>query len=93
MVDLVGIEPTTSSMPWKRAPNCATGPQRGETSLFSLTGQKSSNETGAEPSIRTGSIQGNETIWVVSAYLEGKDGKLKITSFQVLKTNERPVDR
>ena len=27
MVDLVGIEPTTSSMPWKRAPNCATGPQ------------------------------------------------------------------
>ena len=28
MVDLVGIEPTTSSMPWKRAPSCATGPQR-----------------------------------------------------------------
>jgi hypothetical protein len=27
LVDLVGIEPTTSSMPWKRAPNCATGPQ------------------------------------------------------------------
>jgi hypothetical protein len=27
MVDLVGIEPTTSSMPWKRAPNCATGPR------------------------------------------------------------------
>jgi hypothetical protein len=27
-VDLVGIEPTTSSMPWKRAPSCATGPQR-----------------------------------------------------------------
>jgi hypothetical protein len=26
MVDLVGFEPTTSSMPWKRAPNCATGP-------------------------------------------------------------------
>ena len=26
MVDLVGIEPTTSSMPWKRAPSCATGP-------------------------------------------------------------------
>jgi hypothetical protein len=25
-VDLVGFEPTTSSMPWKRAPNCATGP-------------------------------------------------------------------
>jgi hypothetical protein len=28
MVDLVGIEPTTSSMPWKRAPSCATGPRR-----------------------------------------------------------------
>ena len=29
MVDLVGIEPTTSSMPWKRAPSCATGPLEG----------------------------------------------------------------
>ena len=29
LVDLVGIEPTTSSMPWKRAPSCATGPQEG----------------------------------------------------------------
>ncbi len=27
-MDLVGIEPTTSSMPWKRAPSCATGPLR-----------------------------------------------------------------
>ncbi len=26
LVDLNGIEPMTSSMPWKRAPNCATGP-------------------------------------------------------------------
>ena len=26
MVDLGGFEPPTSSMPWKRAPNCATGP-------------------------------------------------------------------
>ena len=26
MVDLDGFEPSTSSMPWKRAPNCATGP-------------------------------------------------------------------
>ena len=25
LVDLVGIEPTTYSMPWKRAPSCATG--------------------------------------------------------------------
>ena len=32
LVDLVGFEPTTSSMPWKRAPSCATGPL-----LFSTT--------------------------------------------------------
>ena len=25
-MDLDGFEPMTSSMPWKRAPNCATGP-------------------------------------------------------------------
>jgi hypothetical protein len=31
LVDLVGIEPTTSSMPWKRAPSCATGPHRRRT--------------------------------------------------------------
>jgi hypothetical protein len=30
LVDLVGIEPTTSSMPWKRAPSCATGPREGD---------------------------------------------------------------
>src|SRR5579884_213596 len=28
LVDLEGFEPSTSSMPWKRAPNCATGPLR-----------------------------------------------------------------
>ena len=28
LVDLVRFEFTTSSMPWKRAPNCATGPRR-----------------------------------------------------------------
>src|ERR1043166_3459551 len=33
MVDLVGIEPTTSSMPWKRAPSCATGPHWWETGI------------------------------------------------------------
>src|SRR5438552_3001656 len=27
VVDLVRFELTTSSMPWKRAPNCATGPR------------------------------------------------------------------
>jgi hypothetical protein len=29
LVDLVRFELTTSSMPWKRAPNCATGPTGG----------------------------------------------------------------
>jgi hypothetical protein len=33
-VDLVGIEPTTSSMPWKRAPSCATGPHGRDTTLL-----------------------------------------------------------
>ena len=37
MVDLVGIEPTTSSMPWKRAPSCATGP-RSETRRIGIEG-------------------------------------------------------
>jgi hypothetical protein len=32
LVDLIGIEPMTSSMPWKRAPSCATGPLLGRTS-------------------------------------------------------------
>ena len=30
LVDLIGIEPMTSSMPWKRAPSCATGPLLGK---------------------------------------------------------------
>ena len=34
LVDLTGIEPVTSSMPWKRAPSCATGPQLGGVQLF-----------------------------------------------------------
>jgi hypothetical protein len=34
LVDLTGIEPVTSSMPWKRAPSCATGPQRQQHPLF-----------------------------------------------------------
>ena len=49
LVDLVGIEPTTSSMPWKRAPSCATGPlsqegsHRSATRLLSLSGALTSN--------------------------------------------------
>src|ERR1700690_3206247 len=34
LVDLIGIEPMTSSMPWKRAPSCATGPLVAEMQLF-----------------------------------------------------------
>jgi predicted nucleic acid-binding protein len=34
LVDLVRFELTTSSMPWKRAPNCATGPFREGTPPF-----------------------------------------------------------
>ena len=34
MVDLIGIEPMTSSMPWKRAPSCATGPHSGGSSIL-----------------------------------------------------------
>ena len=39
LVDLVGIEPTTSSMPWKRAPSCATGPRFAE-QLFYCGGSR-----------------------------------------------------
>ena len=35
LVDLIGIEPMTSSMPWKRAPSCATGPLLGKDSIYS----------------------------------------------------------
>jgi hypothetical protein len=34
LVDLIGIEPMTSSMPWKRAPSCATGPHTSGLQLF-----------------------------------------------------------
>ena len=45
MVDLVGIEPTTSSMPWKRAPSCATGPLGIAIIQFSLSWGAASNST------------------------------------------------
>jgi hypothetical protein len=38
LVDLIGIEPMTSSMPWKRAPSCATGP-RASFNQFTRIGQ------------------------------------------------------
>ncbi len=36
LVDLKGFEPLTSSMPWKRAPNCATGPLRANVLIITL---------------------------------------------------------
>ena len=33
-VDQMGLEPTTSSMPWRRAANCATGPSLGEDKFY-----------------------------------------------------------
>src|ERR1700739_1410902 len=41
LVDLIGIEPMTSSMPWKRAPSCATGPHQ-RVVLLSFTRTNSS---------------------------------------------------
>jgi hypothetical protein len=50
LVDLVGIEPTTSSMPWKRAPSCATGPLAGKIPLgFGTPTRNSGSEYGKEP--------------------------------------------
>ncbi len=37
LVDLIGFEPMTSSMPWKRAPNCATGPHVDDAVPFGMT--------------------------------------------------------
>ena len=50
-MDLVGIEPTTSSMPWKRAPSCATGPlSEGTTLLLSALERVSVKQAdGAHP--------------------------------------------
>src|SRR5512146_1851683 len=50
LVDLVGIEPTTSSMPWKRAPSCATGPHRRGQLLYCLRSQPI-RQTGAPPPV------------------------------------------
>ena len=49
LVDLVGIEPTTSSMPWKRAPSCATGPRWDESIL--ADGAKIVNRSSSGPSL------------------------------------------
>jgi hypothetical protein len=44
LVDLIGIEPMTSSMPWKRAPSCATGPLRVNSSILSDEGDQVKRE-------------------------------------------------
>jgi hypothetical protein len=49
VVDLIGIEPMTSSMPWKRAPSCATGPQRVGTSFILLEHAKSVKRFACDP--------------------------------------------
>ena len=59
LVDLVGIEPTTSSMPWKRAPSCATGP-RGENSLHNSRPPPSVSQTNQSSRIQFGEIRQNE---------------------------------
>ena len=38
LVEPMGFEPTTSSMPSRRAPNCATAPPEAEFSLSQLAG-------------------------------------------------------
>ena len=43
MVDLRGFEPLTSSMPLKRAPNCATGPRSASCLIFSTFAKRLSN--------------------------------------------------
>ena len=50
MVDLIGIEPMTSSMPWKRAPSCATGPLLGKDCFVKLAreGRRGAAECRAE---------------------------------------------
>jgi hypothetical protein len=64
-VDLIGIEPMTSSMPWKRAPSCATGPHaaRDATLLLSPLGSDSSNPK-AEQELPIRSIPGGK--WILS---------------------------
>jgi hypothetical protein len=46
-VELRGLEPLTSSMPWKRATNCAKAPLRGPVSPYaSLTDPTSEPQAG-----------------------------------------------
>jgi hypothetical protein len=55
LVDLVGIEPTTSSMPWKRAPSCATGPREKHTSVVRGLKQLNSRLLAIDSQTRTAS--------------------------------------
>jgi hypothetical protein len=61
LVDLVGIEPTTSSMPWKRAPSCATGPLVSFNSRLGLPWRQT--RLGECSSTRIWWIKHKDTIW------------------------------
>ena len=50
LVDLIGIEPMTSSMPWKRAPSCATGPRVAGMQLFYCLRLAAIRQSGADHS-------------------------------------------
>jgi hypothetical protein len=65
-VDLVGIEPTTSSMPWKRAPSCATGPFLEDTSVLAWN-LYYSRRGGEDSQRRQGIISARERKTPVSA--------------------------
>ncbi len=72
-MDLIGIEPMTSSMPWKRAPSCATGPLIGGTLLFSrMRAGKSNHATEQSGSARC------LTWWLDSELQELATGRVSI---------------
>ena len=50
MVEPMGFEPTTSSMPSRRAPNCATAPPATTEllNIYSIRERRASNKRGAE---------------------------------------------
>ena len=57
VVDLEGFEPSTSSMPLRRAPNCATGPRRqGTPPMIARAYAVLSLRAGARRSLRGGGM-------------------------------------
>jgi hypothetical protein len=69
LVDLIGIEPMTSSMPWKRAPSCATGPLFGRTlSILRPDGWIVKREFACGPSSATQQDARTEGVTALRAY-------------------------